>query len=31
MLRELWQIRRAWRKAPPALAMPVESKRREAA
>jgi dolichyl-phosphate beta-glucosyltransferase len=31
MVGELWQIRRAWRTAPPALAMPVEPERREAA
>jgi hypothetical protein len=31
MISELWQIRRAWRQAPPALAMPVEPGRRHAA
>jgi dolichyl-phosphate beta-glucosyltransferase len=31
MMGELWRIRRAWRKAPPARAMPVEPDRREAA
>ncbi len=31
MIRELWQIRRTWRQAPPALAMPVGPARREAA
>jgi dolichyl-phosphate beta-glucosyltransferase len=31
MISELWQIRRAWRQAPPALAMPVEPGRRRAA
>lgn len=31
MVGELWRIRRAWRKAPPALAMPVGPARREAA
>jgi dolichyl-phosphate beta-glucosyltransferase len=31
MIAELWQIRRAWQKAPPAVAMPVEPERRAAA
>jgi hypothetical protein len=31
MIAELWQIRRTWQKAPPAVAMPVEAERREAA
>jgi dolichyl-phosphate beta-glucosyltransferase len=31
MIRELWQIRKAWRTAPPALAVPVGPARREAA
>jgi dolichyl-phosphate beta-glucosyltransferase len=31
MIRELWEIRKAWRTAPPAQAMPLGSGRREAA
>jgi hypothetical protein len=31
MIRELWQIRQAWRQAPPALAIPVDPGKREAA
>jgi dolichyl-phosphate beta-glucosyltransferase len=31
MVGELWQIRRAWHKAPPAVAIPVDPGRREAA
>jgi len=31
MIRELWQTRRAWRKAPPALAIPVDPGERRAA
>jgi hypothetical protein len=31
MIRDLWQTRRAWRKAPPALAIPVDPRGRQAA
>jgi dolichyl-phosphate beta-glucosyltransferase len=31
MISELWQIRRAWRQAPPALAMPIDFDQRQAA